>query len=383
MPNLIALDLPAGPAFVAALTEIWERGDAVFVLDQRLPPPARTAILTSIAPTHIRSADGEETKLAQGRGVESGDALVLASSGTTGAPKGIVLTHTAVAASASASSKRLGVGPMDHWLACLPLSHVGGLSVVTRALHMGTKLTVHPGFDPEAVMGSDATLVSLVATALRRIQPSQFRLILLGGSAPPRDLPPHVVTTYGMTETGSGVVYDGIPLEGVEIEIRPHSDQTETSLGHIHIRAPMLLRCYRSGNESGSDVDPRDSNGWFATGDLGAWSATGRLLVHGRAGDLIISGGENIWPEQVEKVLSTHVGVSDVAVVGRPDQEWGQAVVAYVVPSATPPDLEALRDHVRAQLPAFCAPRHLVLVREIPRTALGKIERHRLEADGK
>ena len=130
-----------------------------------------------------------------------------------------MLTHDAVAASAWATSRRLGVTADDHWLACLPLAHVGGLAVVTRALVIGTRLTVLPGFEPDAVTAAGATLVSLVATALRRIDPPPFRTIVLGGAAPPADLPPNVVTTYGMTETGSGVVYDGRPLDGVDVRI--------------------------------------------------------------------------------------------------------------------------------------------------------------------
>jgi o-succinylbenzoate---CoA ligase len=374
MPDLIALDMLGGPGFVTALTEIWERGDAVFCLDQRLPAPARAAVLEAIAPTHIRTEDGAETPYAGGRGVEEGDALVMASSGTTGSPKGIVLTHSGIAASAEASSSRLGVTKNDHWLACLPLSHVGGMSVVTRALHIGTGLTVHASFDPEAVMQSPATMISLVNTALRRIDPRRFKKILLGGSAPPENLAPNVVTTYGMTETGSGVVYDGIALDGVEIHIRPHAEMSIPDWGQIWVRAPMLMRCYRDG------TNPSDADGWFPTGDLGGWDATGRLRVQGRAGDLIITGGENVWPEQVERVIASHLGVADVAVVGRPDPEWGQAVVAYVVPAADPPKLQAIRNHVRSELPAFCAPRDIVMVSEIPRTALGKIARHLLGA---
>jgi O-succinylbenzoic acid--CoA ligase len=364
--------MPGGPTFVNALTEVWTRGDAVFCLDQRLPRPARSAVLTAIAPTHIRSLDGSETKWENGRGVEPGDALVMASSGTTGAPKGIVLTHAAIAASAEASSRHLGVTTSDHWLACLPLSHVGGMSVITRALHLGTGLTVHPNFDPDAVMQSPATLISLVTTALRRVDPYRFRKILLGGSAPPENLASNVVTTYGMTETGSGVVYDGVPLDGVEIQIRPHGEISTPGWGQIWVRAPMLMRCYRDG------TNPSDSEGWFPTGDLGGWDTSNRLRVQGRAGDLIITGGENVWPEQVEQVIATHRGVVDVAIGARPDPEWGQMVVAYVVPTIEPPDLHAIRDHVRRELPAFCAPRELLLVTEIPRTALGKIARHLL-----
>ncbi len=296
--------------------------------------------------------------------VEPGDALVVATSGSTGTPRGAVLTHDAIAASARATSARLGIIEGDHWLACLPLAHVGGLSVVTRALITGTRLTVLPAFEPDAVMASGATHVSLVATALRRIDPTAFRTIVLGGAAPPADLPPNVVTTYGMTETGSGVVYDGRPLDGVDVRI----DED----GQILVRGPMLLRCYRDGSNPLVD-------GWLPTGDLGRWLPDGRLHVDGRAGDLIITGGENVWPEPVEAVLREHPDIADVAVTGAPDDEWGEVVVAVVVPSpGAVPTLDQLRTAVKEQLPAYCAPRRVVLAESIPRTALGKIRRSEL-----
>jgi O-succinylbenzoic acid--CoA ligase len=316
-------------------------------------------LLDAMRPSSIIDSSGDETSLIGGRPTEPGDALVVATSGTTGAPKGVVLTHEAVAASAVASSTRLQVGAGDRWLACLPLNHVGGLSVVTRALHTGTPLTVLAGFDVDVVERSGATLVSLVSTALHRIDASHFRTILLGGAKPPGSLAANVVTTYGMTETGSGVVYDGIPLDRVELRI---------SAGEVHIRCPMLLRCYRDGTSPLVD-------GWFATGDAGHLDADGRLVVEGRIGELIITGGENVWPQAVEDVLATHPAVRDVAVAGRQDAEWGEVVVAYVVTGDDAPSLDELRDHVKASMPAYNAPRAIVLVDAIPRTALGKIVR--------
>ena len=346
MNRLVALDLPGGPGFVDELRRVWDAGDAAFPVDQRLPEVAKRELCAAMRV-------GDE--------VEPGDALVVATSGSTGAPKGVVLTHDAVAASASATSERLGVRTDDHWLACLPLSHVGGLSVVTRALHAGTALTVLPGFDVDAVEGSGATLVSLVATALARIDPTLFRTIVLGGSRPPDDRPANCVTTYGMTETGSGVVYDGVPLHGVEVDIAAD--------GEIRLRAPMLLRCYRDG------TTPVDGDGWFATGDLGEWRSDGRLHVAGRRGDLIITGGENVWPEAVEAALADHPAVGEVLVRGVDDPEWGQLVEAVIVPVADPPTLESIRDHVKQRHPGFMAPRRLTLAESLPRTTLGKLRR--------
>ena len=366
MRRLVVIEARGTDGFVDALRRAWDAGDAVLPLDPRLPAAARDAVLAAARPDEP---------------VEDGDALVVATSGTTGHPKAVVLTHAAVAASAAASSARLGVDPArDRWLACLPLAHVGGLSVVTRALHTGTPLAVHDGFDAAAVEASargraPVTLVSLVPTALRRLDPSAFRRVVLGGSAMPAGLPGNAVTTYGMTETGSGVVYGmppfdgtGEPLDGVEVRVVD---------GEVRLRGPMLLRAYRDG------TDPRDAEGWLRTGDAGSWDAERRRLrVFGRTGDLVITGGENVWPAAVERVLARHPAVAEVAVTGQADPEWGQRVVAVVVPAdpAAPPTLDALRDAAKAELPAYAAPRRLVLAEALPRTGLGKVARSRLGA---
>jgi o-succinylbenzoate---CoA ligase len=355
--RLIVVEARGTDAFVDRLRRAWDDGDAVLPLDPRLPPAARAQVLAA-ARTDEPVADG--------------DALVVATSGTGGDPKAVVLTHDAVAASARASTARLGVDPAaDRWLACLPLAHVGGLAVVTRALLTGTPLTVQDGFDPAAVAAAAAagcTRVSLVPSLLGRVDPSVFRTVLLGGSAMPADLPRNAVTTYGMTESGSGVVYDGLPLDGVEVR---------SVDGEIHLRCPMLLRSYRDG------TDPKDADGWIATGDAGAWDATaGRLRVFGRIGDLVITGGENVWPVAVERVLASHPSVREVAVMGRPDPDWGERVVALVVPAdpAEPPTLAALRAAAKESLPAYAAPRELELVDMLPRTASGKVARTRLRS---
>jgi O-succinylbenzoic acid--CoA ligase len=367
VPHLVAIDLPGGPAFVDALRREWDAGNAVLPVDRRLPAPARAALLSALAPDRLVDEHGVTTL--DGHGTEAGDALVVATSGSTGVPKGVVLTHAAVAASARAVSEHLAISHTDRWLACLPLAHVGGLSVVARAVITGTALEVHDGFDAarvERAARDGATAVSLVATALQRIDPALFRVIVLGGARPPTDRPANTHTTYGLTETGSGVVYDGRPLKGVEVRIEPD--------GEILLRCPMLLRCYRDG------TTPLDAEGWLHTGDLGHWLPDGRLHVEGRRGDLIITGGENVWPDTVEAVLQQHPLVGEVAVAGLDDAEWGQRVVAWVVPADDgAPSLADLRAQVATQLPSFCAPKEMRLVEHLPRTALGKVQRHVLQ----
>jgi O-succinylbenzoic acid--CoA ligase len=373
VPDLVAIDLPGGPEFVIALRTAWDRGDAALPLDQRLSRTAQGAVLDRLRPARVVHV-GDEEHRPGGVPVEPGDALVLATSGTTGMPKGVVLTHDAVAASAGATSSRLGVAAGRHrWLACLPLNHVGGLSVVTRSLLTGTPLTVLPRFDRDQVLaacGPDV-FVSLVPTALGRVGAEHFHTVVLGGSRPPEDLPANVVTTYGLTETGSGVVYDGVPLSGVEVSI----DETTSE---IRIRGPMLLRAYRDGTE------PLDAAGWLATGDAGWLDAAGRVQVHGRMTELIITGGENVWPGPVEAALRTLPGVADVVVAGRPDAEWGQRVVAWIVPldDADPPTLRDVRDRVAERVAPYAAPRQVHLVEQLPRTALGKVPAGRLSEAG-
>ena len=365
MNRLVALALPAGEEFVTELRRAWERGDAVLPLDHRLPAPARERLLDALRPDRVVEAGAEHAR-SSGMPVEPGDALVVATSGTTGEPKGVVLTHDAVAASARAAGDRLAVDPTrDRWLACLPVAHVGGLSVITRALVTDTPLEVHAGFDPIEVLRSQrdgATLVSMVPTMLRRADVDGFRTVLLGGAAIPADRPANTVATYGLTETGSGVVYDHRPLDGVEVRAVD---------GELQVRGPMLLRAYRDG------TDPKTSDGWLPTGDAGSVGDGGRVDVQGRLGDLIITGGENVWPAPVEAVVRQLPAVEEVAVVGRPDPEWGQTVTAVVVvaPGCDAPELEVVRDAVRRELPAFAAPRRIERVDRLPLTALGKVRR--------
>ena len=370
MNQLVAIAL-TGTDFVTAMGQVWDGGDAVLPIDLRLPEVARRRLLQALAPAelidrHGRTALGADAVPGGGRPVQGGDAVVLATSGTTGQPKGVVLTHQAVAASARASSTFLAIDPeRHHWLACLPLAHIGGLSVVFRALWAGTGLTVIDGFDVDSSLRSPATHLSLVPTALQRLGPraDRFERILLGGAAPPAARAANVVCTYGLTETGSGIVYDGWALPGVEIRAVD---------GELQVRGPMLLRAYRDGR------NPLTGDGWFPTGDGGCVDPeTGFVEVFGRRGDLIITGGQNVWPDPIEAILAGLDGVAEVAVVGRADPEWGQRVTAVVVPNGREPvpTLEQARQAVKAELAAYCAPRAIELVSTLPRTALGKIRR--------
>lgn len=361
MNRLVALDLPGGPQFLTEIERIWADGDAVLPLDRRLDASTRERTATDLAAHEVVDANGRHP-LSGGRAVADGDALVVATSGTAGRPKGVVLTHDSLAASADASLARLGHRTDDHWLACLPLCHIGGFSVLVRARRAGCALTVIDGFDADRVTElarRGCTAVSLVPTALRRIDPSLFRVVLLGGSRPPTDRPANVIATYGLSETGSGVVYDGRALDGVEITL---GDGDE-----ILVRGPMLMRGYRDGSTS------IDASGWLHTGDTGRRSEDGTWSVLGRIDDLIKTGGEKVWPDAVESVLAAAFPDRAIVVVGVDDDEWGQKVVVVT----TDPNLriDELRGAVRERMPAHCAPKDVVVVDAIPSTALGKVVR--------
>jgi o-succinylbenzoate---CoA ligase len=378
MPDLVALDLDGGPAFVDTLVAVWERGDAVAVLDRRLPAPAAAELLETLRPAAVIDASGER-RLEGGVAVERGDALVVATSGSLGTRRAAVLTHEAVAASARATSAAAGVEPTrSSWLCCLPLAHIGGLSVVTRAVLTATPVTVLPAFDASVVESlgrrKKATHVSLVPTALGRLDPAVFERIVLGGAAPPTALPDNVVTTYGMTETGSGVVYDGLPLPGVEVAISTGADGGQED--EILLRSPMQLRAYRDGTDP-TVAGPDGRGGWLATGDGGHLDGDGRLMVDGRLAEVVVTGAEKVWPNAVEAVLAGHPKVGEVAVWKRRDPEWGERVVAWVLPAdaADPPSLPELAELAVEQLAPWAAPKELVLVASLPKTASGKVRR--------
>ena len=354
--------MPPGEEFVAALDQAWRAGAAVLPMDPTAPAPARDRLLEVLRPD---------------LGVADGVALVIATSGSTGRPKGVELSHEALDASAQATMARIGRADGDRWLACLPWHHIGGLQVLLRARMDRTPLVIHERFDVERFKAeSDVTLVSLVPTQLVRLLDagadlSRFRAILLGGAMAPRSLlerarsaGANVVTTYGMSETSGGCVYDGVPLDGVRVRVGAD--------GRILLSGPILMDGYRLDPDLTADVL---SDGWFATSDVAALDVDGRLEVRGRIDDVVITGGENVLSTEVSAVLAGHPGVADVLVTGVDDAHWGQRLVAVVVPRGEAPTLEALRDWCRERLPAAAAPRQLVLVGELPRLPSGKPDR--------
>jgi O-succinylbenzoic acid--CoA ligase len=302
-------------------------------------------------------------------------ATVMHTSGTTSAPKPVELTYGNWQASALGSAVALGLDPAERWLCPMPLTHVGGLSILIRSVIYATTAVLHERFDTQAVLNDlmdperRITMVSLVPTMLARLldagleRPPTLRWALLGGApiSPPlleravaAGVP--VAPTYGMTEACSQLSTFGHPLPGVDVM---------TAQGEILVKGPMVA------------LGSVDENGWLRTGDLGRFDERGRLEVVGRSSDTIITGGENVAPVEVEAILEAHQGVAEAAVIGRPDPEWGQALVALLVaPNGLDPD--DVRAHCRARLAAFKVPKSFELVDQLPRTPSGKLLRRQI-----
>ena len=363
MNSLVALDIKPSHNFLNLLNKTWDEGDAVLPIDQRLPQSAKQQLVKDLGASWIVTNDGKKVKLDNGYQVDEGDALVIATSGTTGNPKGVVHTHAAIIASVTAVGTRLGCCASDHWLACLPLAHVGGLSVLLRAQHYKSQLSIVDGVVQSSIVNAidaGANLTSLVPSSLRKLDVSGFRAVLVGGSATHTDLPVNAISTYGLTETMGGVAYNGVALDGVEIR--------SSDSGEIEVRGEMLFRVYRDG------TNPKDEGGWFATGDLGEIN-NGVLAVHGRRDDLINTGGYKVWPKSVENSINQIPGVVDCVVMGLPDEKWGAAVCAWIIlqDSTQSLKLDDARRHVKKTLPDYCAPQRIFIVDQIPRSVLGKV----------
>jgi o-succinylbenzoate---CoA ligase len=380
--QLIALRLPSVPAAAEAVRARWDAGEAVLPLDPHAPEAEVDALLAALRPDRLASLeDPDGVPLPDPLPTTEGTALVVATSGSTGTRKGVVLSAAALAASTTASLARLGHRPGELWRVPLPLHHVAGLTALRRAWALGTDPQVVPPGDLDAVAGPGADHVALVPTQLRRLLTRGGaigpRTVLLGGAAAAPDLLAaareiglRVVTSYGMTETCGGCVYDGVPLDDVEVTLADD--------GRVRLRGPVRFDGYRG--DPGATAAATTPDGWFVTGDRGRWAPDGRLEVLGRVDDVVVSGGENVPLPAVAAALRDHPAVADAAAVGLPDAEWGEIVVAVVVPTDldAPPTLTALRDHVRARHPAAFAPRHLAVTAALPRDGMGKVPRDAL-----
>ncbi len=323
------------------------------------------------SPSSQRSAAGERPRCA------------LFTSGTTGTPRLVELTHANFDASARASGANLGAGPDQRWLCTLPLFHVGALAMAHRTAAMGAELVLEPGFDAARVsdwLEAGVTHASLVPTTLARLLdargdrpfPPTVRAVLIGGGPMAPELLARarraglpVLQTYGLTEACSQVCTErpgeadgataGHPLPGLEVRVVE---------GELHVR--------------GRTVAPA-LGPWLRTGDLGSLDARGRLTVHARRDDLILSGGENVSPAEIEAALAAHPDVAEVAVVPAEDAQWGQVPVAVVAwrAAASPGPLVAW---ARGRLAPFKLPRRVVSVAALPRTATGKVDRRAARA---
>lgn len=325
---------------------------------------------------------------------------IVYTSGTTGQPKGAVLTNGNHWWSAVASALNLGVREEDRWLACLPLFHVGGLAIVLRGAIYGMGIVVQDGFDEAAVNSAideeGVTTVSVVTAMLQRMlaergerpYPASLRCVLLGGGPAPlplleacaaRGVP--VVQTYGLTEAASQVATlapedalqklgsAGKPLMPTDLRV----DAPTGEVGEIMVRGPSISPGYLN---RGPSVD---KEGWLRTGDVGRLDEEGYLYVVDRREDLIISGGENVYPAEVEAALMAHPAVLEAGVHGVADERWGKVVTAAVVlrPGASPATGELIR-HCRERLAGYKVPSAVRIVEQLPRNAAGKLLRRLL-----
>ncbi len=331
---------------------------------------------------------------------------VIYTSGTTGAPKGALLSCGNHWWSAAASALNLGLHEGDRWLAVLPLFHVGGLAILLRGAIYGIPVVLHERFDPAAVNaaidGEGVTIISVVAATLQRMldergdtpYPPHFRCALLGGGPAPRPLLERcaalgvpVVQTYGMTESSSQAVTlapadalrklgsAGQPLLPVGLQILADGRAADPGeVGEILLSGPTITSGY-VGRPAATTAAIRD--GWLHTGDMGYLDDEGYLYVVDRRSDLIISGGENIYPAEVEAALLAHPAVAEAGVVGMADPQWGHVPVAAIVLRSPAAEADLLA-FLRARLAAYKLPRRVVVLDELPRTASGKLQRSRL-----
>lgn len=362
MPRLYALDIDLGPHLEAALRDCVEHSLAFCVLDRRLAPRRRQEDLGRLGATDVITVD-DATAIRSGREVDEGVGAVVLTSGSAGPAKAAELTWDALASSAHLTQAALLGDEAPVWYPCLPANHVGGLAVLLRAVLDDATLTWGDTDDLEGGARRGATHVAVVRPQLARHDLSGYRTVLLGGGRMPSELPSNVVTTWGMTETGSGVVYDGVALPGVKV--------VDVD-GELLVRSPTLFRGYRD-EPRPTAVGPDGRDDWFPTGDAGE-VVEGRVRVSGRIATVITTGGEKVWPEDLEAALAGLPHLRDVAVTGVLDPEWGERVVALVVSDGAKLD-DAIRELAAERVGPWAKPKEIRYVAAIPRTANGKVVR--------
>jgi o-succinylbenzoate---CoA ligase len=389
--SVVALTMHPRREQVVLVHALMKVGAILLPLSPRLTEAERAAAIAAEEPALELSDAGQLTQteadlpLLGEHDMDAPCCRVL-TSGSTGAPETIELTYGNFLWSAVGSAFNIGVEPQDRWLCCLPLSHIGGLSIVMRSVIYGTTAVLHDGFDVDRVAAAlerdEISVVSLVTTMLTRLLEaganlSGPRTVLVGGGPVPEASLEEaigrgatVVQTYGLTEACSQVT----TLAPVDARRKLGSAGRPLLTTHLRIQDGEIL-------VQGPTVAPSriDADGWLHTGDLGRIDEEGFLYVEDRIDDMIVSGGENVVPAEVEQVLLRHPEVADAAVVGRDDPEWQQAVTAVVVlvdgSAATPDDL---RRHCAGELAGFKVPKRVELAAALPRTPSGKLLRRAL-----
>jgi len=376
----VALEIEDRIDFVVALHACLLIGAPAMPIDLRLSEAER-AVRSSGAVTVMRGAPAQGTAVPWPAATPPDDAVatVMHTSGTTSSPKRVELSYGNWLANALGSAVALGLDPAERWLCPMPLTHVGGLSIPIRSAIYASTAVLHERFDTGAVLaalmdpGERLTIVSLVPTMLARLldaglrEPPTLRWALLGGGpiapallerAAEAGVP--VAPTYGMTEACSQIATHGWPLHGVELRLS--GPEREVLVRGANVAAGALAE-----------------DGWLHTGDLGALDDRGRLRITGRKADTIVTGGENVAPAEVEAVLLEHPAVGDAGVFGRPDPEWGEALVAAVVlRDGLGVEAEALRAFCAERLASFKVPKAVQFTERLPRTESGKLLRRQL-----